>query len=89
MTMDYGSLIAIAEDLEYLSKWGADISHAEICRGTAILRRLLVKDAYGAGWRAIGDVNQPSLPAVDLSLLLGKYINQVEYALAGGANFML
>jgi len=85
--MDYDSLIAVAEDLEYLSQWGADISNAEIRRGTAILRRLLVEDAYGAAWRAIGEIKQPSLPAVDLSLLLGNDANQVEYALAGGANF--
>jgi propanediol dehydratase large subunit len=40
--MDYDSLIAIAEDLEYLAQWGSDITNAEIRRGTAILRRLLV-----------------------------------------------
>ncbi|MFZ1641673.1 MAG: hypothetical protein WAV07_09615 [Candidatus Contendobacter sp.] len=87
MHMDYDSLIAVSEDLEYLSQWGADISNAEIRRGTAILRRLLVEDSYGAAWRTVGEIKQPSLPAVDLSLLLGNDTNQVAYALAGGANF--
>lgn len=86
MLMDYDSLIAVAEDLEYLAQWGADISNAEIRRGTAILRRLLVEDSYGAAWRAIGEDKQPSLPAVDLSLFLGNDGREVVYALAGGAN---
>jgi len=85
--MDYDSLIAIAEDLEYLAQWGSEISNAEIRRGTAILRRLLVEDSYGTAWRFVGEIKQPSLPAVDLSLLLGNDINQVVYALAGGAHF--
>lgn len=85
--MNHDSLIAVAEDLEYLSQWGTNITNAEIRRGTAILRRLLVEDAYGAAWRAIGEEKQPSLAAVDLALLLGNDSNQVLYALAGGANF--
>lgn len=85
--MDHDSLIAVAEDLEYLSQWGSEITNAEIRRGTAILRRLLVEDAYGVAWRAIGELKQPILPAVDLSLLLGEHSNQVVYALAGGALF--
>jgi hypothetical protein len=85
--MDHDSLIAVAEDLEYLSQWGSDISNADIRRGTAILRRLLVEDAYGAAWRAIGQPKQPSIPAVDLALMLGNQANQVVFALAGGALF--
>ena len=85
--MDFDSLIAVAEDLEYLSQWGEDISNGEIRRGTAILRRLLVEDSYGAAWRAVGEVKQPTLPAVDLSVLLGNDTNNVVYALAGGAHF--
>lgn len=84
--MDYDSLIAIAEDLEYLAQWGSDITNAEIRRGTAILRRLLVEDSYGAAWRAVGKIKQPSFPAIDLSLLLGNDASQVAYALAGGAH---
>ena len=85
--MDYDALIAVAEDLEYLAQWGSQISNAEIRRGTAILRRLLVEDTYGAAWRAIGQSKQPSLLAVDLSQLLGDKAHQVVYALAGGALF--
>lgn len=85
--MDYDALVAVAEDLEYLSEWGDQISNAEIRRGTAVLRRLLVEDTYGAAWRAIGQNKQPSLIAVDLSLLLGDKVHQVVYALAAGALF--
>ena len=85
--MNQDSLIAVAEDLEYLSQWGMDISNGEIRRGVATLRRLLIEDAYGGAWRAIGGVKQPSLPAVDLSLLVGDDVNKVSYALAAGANF--
>ena len=53
----------------------------------AILRRLLVENAYGTAWRAIGEVKQPSLPAVNLSLLIGNAAHEVFYTLAGGANF--
>lgn len=84
--MDYDSLVAVAEDLEYLAQWGSNISTGEIRRGTAVLRRLLVEDAYGTAWRAIGQAKQPSLLAVDLDLLLGNDSNKVVYALAGGAH---
>ncbi len=85
--MDHDALIAVAEDLEYLSEWGSEITAAEIRRGTAVLRRLLVEDAFGAGWRAIGRAQQPSLIAVDLDLMLGSDSDKVVYALAGGAHF--
>ena len=85
--MDHDSLLAVAEDLEYLAQWGSEITAAEIRRGTAVLRLLLVEDAYGTAWRAIGQAKQPSLIAVDLDLLLGADANKVEYALAGGAHF--
>ena len=85
--MDNDSLIAVAEDLEYLSQWGSDISNAEIRRGTAILRRLLVEDAYGTAWRAIGETKQPTLIAIDLSLMLGEDSSHIIYAIAGGALF--
>jgi hypothetical protein len=85
--MDHDSLIAVAEDLEYLAQWGSEITAAEIRRGTAVLRRILVEDAFGTAWRAIGQAKQPSLIAVDLDLLLGNDANKVVYALAGGAHF--
>lgn len=85
--MDQDSLVAVAEDLEYLSQWGSGITAAEIRRGTAVLRRLLVEDAYGTAWRAIGQKRQPSLIAVDLDQMLGDDSDKVVYALAGGAHF--
>lgn len=85
--MDHDSLVAVAEDLEFLSQWGSEITNGEIRRGTAVLRRLLVEDAYGTAWRAIGKAKQPSLIAVSLELLLGNDSNRVVYALAGGAHF--
>jgi hypothetical protein len=85
--MDYDALIAVAEDLEYLAQWGSQISNAEIRRGTAILRRLLVEDTYRAAWRTIGEAKQPTLLAVDLSQMLGGKSHEVVYALAGGALF--
>ncbi len=87
LKMDHDSLVAVSEDLEYLAQWGSEITAAEIRRGTAVLRRLLVEDAYGTAWRAIGQAKQPSLIAVDLDLLLGNDANKVVYALAGGAHF--
>ncbi|MFJ3260146.1 hypothetical protein ACIPK7_07840 [Pseudomonas sp. NPDC086581] len=85
--MDRDALITVAEDLEYLSQWGPEISNAEIRRGSAVLRRLLVENAYGNAWRAIGEPAQPTAIAVDLSALLGNDKDKVIYALAGGANF--
>ena len=75
--MDRDALVAVAEDLTYLGEWGPAIGDPEIRRGSAVLRRLLVEDAYGAAWRAIGQAKQPSLVAVHLpnlidSLPLGK-----------------
>jgi hypothetical protein len=87
LDMDHDSLVAVAEDLEYLSQWGSEITPGEIRRGSAVLRRLLVEDAYGSAWRAIGRAKQPSLIAVGLELLLGSDSNKVTYALAGGAHF--
>lgn len=87
LNMDHDSLVAVAEDLEYLAQWGSEITAAEIRRGTAVLRRLLVEDAYGTAWRVIGQKKQPSLIAVDLNLWLGNDANKVVYALAGGADF--
>ena len=85
--MDRDSIIAVAEDLEYLASWSGDIADPEIRRGTAVLRRLLVEDAYGAAWRAVGKTRQPTLIAVDVDLMVGAHGNRMEIALAGGADF--
>ena len=86
--MDRDSLVAVAEDLEYLGTWGPNIPDADIRRGSAILRRLLVEDAYGTAWRAAGFERQPSLIAVDFHCMLGTLpLQQVIAGLAGGARF--
>jgi hypothetical protein len=86
--MDRDSLVAVAEDLEYLSTWGPSIPDADIRRGSAVLRRLLVEDAYGTAWRTAGFEQQPSLIAVDFYRMLGTLpLQQVTAGLAGGARF--
>ncbi|KFX63836.1 hypothetical protein KBK24_0119225 [Burkholderia sp. K24] len=85
--MDYDALTAVAEDLEYLSQWGGEFASGEIRRGSAILRRLLVEDAYGAAWRASGEAKQPTLIAVDFAAMVGDRSNELALGLAGGALF--
>jgi len=85
--MDKDSLVAVAEDLRYLAGWGGQITDAEVRRGTAVLRRLLVEDAYGHAWRTIGQQKEPTLLAVDLDQLVRPITIPIHLALAGGANF--
>ncbi|UOF21412.1 hypothetical protein [Pseudomonas syringae] len=85
--MDSDALITVAEDLEYLSTWSGVMPDAEIRRGSAILRRLLVEDAYSHAWRAVGFARQPSLFAVDLKMFVGNDLGKVVLALAGGATY--
>ncbi|MGE0466904.1 MAG: hypothetical protein AB7P44_10725 [Steroidobacteraceae bacterium] len=69
-------------------QWGHNVSDAEARRGSAVLRRLLVEDAYGTAWRAAGFEKEPSLIAVSLDVLLAATpLNTVVHALAAGANF--
>ena len=78
----------VVEDLEYLRQWGPEITDAEIRRGSAVLRRLLVEDAYGQAWRFVGKQKQPTLVAVDISPIAApEIIGNVVYAIAAGANF--
>ncbi|MGZ5081603.1 MAG: hypothetical protein ACXWBT_18825 [Usitatibacter sp.] len=86
--MDRDALVAVAEDLVYLGTWGSDISDAEIRRGSAVLRRLLIEDAYGAAWRAIGTAKEPQLIAVDLDhMIANRSTTDVELAIAAGVEF--
>lgn len=86
MTPD--DLRIVADDLQYLAEWGSDISDGEIRRGSAVLRRLLVEDAYGHAWREIGKDKQPSLIAVDLSAIATpENLPEIALALAAGAHF--
>lgn len=86
--MDRDGLLAVADDLKFLSGWGPEIADGDIRRGSATLRRLLVEDAYGMAWRAVGFARQPTLVAVDLwNLVPSDSINIIEFALAAGAEF--
>ena len=86
--MDSDALLAIADDLNYLGQWGPEIGDGEIRRGSAVLRRLLVEDAYGVAWRQVGKSKQPRVIAVDLLKMIGGIPStDIEFALAAGANF--
>ena len=85
--MDSDALITVAEDLGYLSTWSGEMPNAEIRRGSAILRRLLVEGTYSHAWRAVGFAQQPSLFAVDLEMCVGDDLGKVVLALAGGARY--
>lgn len=74
----------VADDLLFLRQWNSAIPEGDIRRGSAVLRRLLVDDAYGQAWRAVGEAGQPSLVAVDISPIPAA---DVVYAIAAGANF--
>ena len=86
MTLTGEELRTVAEDLEYLRKsWGEGITDAEIRRGSAVLRRLVVEATYGNAWRSAGFAKQPSVVSVNLEgLLAGQDLENVQFALAGG-----
>ena len=73
--MDAEALKIVADDLEYLANWGAEVSDGEIRRGSAVLRRLLVEDVYGAAWRAIGKQKQPTVIAVESKTVVEPYLS--------------
>lgn len=67
-------LRAVAEDIEYFQDWwqhGERLNHAEIRRGSAALRRLLVEDAAGLAWRQVGFLKSPTLQGPDLLAFFG------------------
>jgi len=81
------ALISVAEDLEYLRKWGPEISDADLRRGTSVLRRLLVDGIYSMAWRSIGFSKEPRLFAVDLVSLIDNWpLENIEFGIAGGAH---
>ncbi len=62
----------VADDLRHLREaWSPDISEAQIRRESPILRRLLIDEAYGRSWRAIGLPKEPIVTASDLKAWLG------------------
>ena len=82
------AFLSVATDLLYLRGWGPNVTDDDIGRGSVVLRRLLVEDAYGLAWRAIGMSGQPCLIAVHLPHLIRNYPSRdVLLALAGGARF--
>jgi hypothetical protein len=86
MTPD--DLKIVADDLQFLSEWGPEITDREIRHGSAVLRRLLVEDVYGHAWRATENAKQPRLIAVDISSVASPdNLSDIVYALAAGANF--
>lgn len=86
--MDNYQLKVVADDLEFLSEWGTDITERTIRHGSGVLRRLLVEGVYGCAWRAIGFERQPKLRTVDLSsILMPDNLKYIEYLLAGGADY--
>lgn len=86
MTND--DLRIVADDLQFLSEWGEEITDREIRHGSAVLRRLLVEDVYGHAWRGTGNTKQPRLIAVNLSpVATPDNISHIEFALAAGAEF--
>jgi len=82
--MNTDDIKVVADDLIFLRQWDSAIPEGDIRRGSAVLRRLLVEDAYGQAWRAVGEPGQPSLVAVDISSIP---VDDVIYAIAAGADF--
>lgn len=85
--MEPEELITVAEDLDYLkTAWAGNISDAEIRRGSAILRRLLVEKRMGQAWRDVGFEREPTILAGNLEAQLsGVDKSTIMVALAGGA----
>lgn len=84
MTKD--ELNTVIEDLEFFrDEWVDEITAAEVRRGSAILRRLLVEGYLGKAWRAAGYEKEPNIVGVNLDLQIGAH-NQgkIDIALAGG-----
>jgi hypothetical protein len=83
---------SIAEDIEWFEREWCTLyeppSDAEIRRGTAALRRLLVEDWVGKAWREHGFNKQPTVcgpDVIDLAKHDGKEIWQFASLIAGGA----
>lgn len=83
---------SIADDIEWFEKEWCTLyeppSEAEIRRGSAALRRLLVEGWLGKAWRHWGFEKQPSLAGPDLIALLaeeGVEVRHVASLIAGGA----
>ena len=82
--MKPNNIQVVVEDIEYLrAGWGGSLSDPEARRGSAVLRRLLVENAYGDAWRALGFHGEPRVRAVDLKQIIGSTpLSDVDMALA-------
>lgn len=82
----------VAEDIEWLGKEWCTLyqppSNAELRRGSAALRRLLVENALGHAWRKFGFEKQPHVSGPDVMALLLHYGTEPRHVvslIAGGA----
>lgn len=83
---------SVADDIEWFEKEWCTLyeppSDAEIRRGSAALRRLLVEDYLGEAWREFGFKKQPIVLGPDVIALAAKQgheIRRVASLIAGGA----
>ncbi len=87
--MNEENLRIVAEDLEYLRiGWSTGMDDAELRRGTAILRRLLVDGGHCrnllAAWRAAGFDGQPTVRVSPFPGDLEHPLKHVSWGTAGG-----
>lgn len=82
----------VAEDIEWLGREWCTLyqppSNAELRRGSAALRRLLVENALGHAWRKFGFEKQPQVSGPDVMALLSHYGTEPRHVvslIAGGA----
>ena len=83
---------SIADDIEWFEKEWCTLyeapSDADIRRGSAALRRLLIEDWIGKAWRHFGFQKQPSIVGPDLIKLAttqGHEIRHITSVISGGA----
>jgi len=83
---------SVADDIEWFEKEWCTLyeppSDAEIRRGSAALRRLLVEDYLGEAWRKFGFEKQPRVLGPDVVALTAKQsheIRRIAALIAGGA----
>lgn len=61
------SLITVAEDIAYLRlAWSPEVTNADLRRGSAVLRRLLVEGVLGQAWRSTGQHGEPAIPCTEI-----------------------
>ena len=85
MSVEQSRLLTVAEDIEYFSQWwkSESVDTTAIRHGSGILRRLLVEDAAGTGWRALGFKKEPTIQGPDLLAFFRK--EKFDVGLTAGA----